>query len=63
MKSISLPVIKAILQQSPERDAQAVGTGSGERVAEAPWKKEKPPVLGMIQRGGEVVIQMRLNVQ
>lgn len=26
-------------------------------------EKEKPPVLGMIQRGGEVVIQMRLNVQ
>jgi transposase-like protein len=26
-------------------------------------EKEKPPVFGMIQRGGEVVIQMLTNVQ
>jgi transposase len=26
-------------------------------------EKEKPPILGMIQRGGEVVIQMLSNVQ
>ena len=26
-------------------------------------EKEKPPILGMIQRGGEVVIQMLANVQ
>ena len=26
-------------------------------------EKEKPPILGLIQRGGEVVLQMLANVQ
>jgi len=28
-----------------------------------PWKKEKPPIFGMLQRGGEVVVRMLENVQ
>jgi hypothetical protein len=27
------------------------------------WEKERPPVLGMIQRGGQVVIKLLANVQ
>ena len=32
-------------------------------MVEAPWPKEKPPTLGMIRRGGEVVIRMLEDVK
>ena len=33
------------------------------RRAAARWKKNKPPVLGLIQRGGQVVLRTLANVQ
>jgi len=30
---------------------------------EAPWRKKKPPVFGMIQRGGLVVLHQLANVK
>ena len=41
-------------------DGATVSKGFG---AEARLKKTHPPIFGMIQRGGEVVIRMLANVQ
>jgi transposase-like protein len=51
----------------PEAVLQQGRFGRRRRLKGAPGRgtleKEKPPILGMIQRGGEVVIQMLANVQ
>ncbi len=51
----------------PEAVLQQGRLGRRRRLKGAPGRgtleKEKPPILGMIQRGGEVVIQMLANVQ
>ena len=51
----------------PEATLQQGRPGRRRRLKGAPGRgtldKEKPPILGMIQRSGEVVIQMLANVQ
>src|SRR5450631_3422812 len=51
----------------PEATLQQGRPGRRRRLKGAPGRgtldKEKPPILGMIQRGGEVVIHMLANVQ
>jgi transposase-like protein len=51
----------------PEATIQQGRPGRRRRLKGAPGRgtldKEKPPILGMIQRSGEVVIQMLANVQ
>lgn len=51
----------------PEATLQQSRPGRRRRLKGAPGRgtldKEKPPIFGMIQRGGEVVIQMLANVQ
>jgi hypothetical protein len=51
----------------PEATLQQGRPGRRRRLKGAPGRgtldKEKPPIFGMIQRGGEVVIQMLANVQ
>jgi transposase-like protein len=51
----------------PEAGLEQGRFGRRRRLKGAPGRgtleKEKPPILGMIQRGGEVVIQMLANVQ
>jgi transposase-like protein len=51
----------------PEAVLQQGRPGRRRRLKGAPGRgtleKEKPPILGMIQRGGEVVIRMLANVQ
>ena len=61
-KSMSWPGIRAIPRPSKKRAARPAapaegGAGPGDLV------KEKPPIFGMIQRGGEVVIRMLADVK
>src|SRR4029453_18972779 len=54
-------------QGPPGRGGQKGRRGRRRRLKGAPGRgtlaKEKPPILGLIQRGGEVVLQMLANVQ
>jgi transposase len=59
---MSLPVIRAIQPRSKKGRP-----GRRRRLKGAPGRgtldQEKPPILGLIQRGGEVVLRMLANVQ
>ncbi|MGC1859952.1 MAG: IS1595 family transposase [Methylocystis sp.] len=59
---MSSPVTRAIPPPSKKRPQ-----GRRNRLKGAPGRgtleKEKPPILGMIQRGGQVVLKMLANVQ
>src|SRR5688500_9074554 len=54
-------------QRQPGRRRQKGRLGRRRRLKGAPGRgtleKEKPPILGLIQRGGEVVLHMLANVQ
>ncbi|MEZ5592732.1 MAG: hypothetical protein R3F53_19335 [Gammaproteobacteria bacterium] len=62
MKCISSPVIRASLQRFKPKDAKGGADGKG-RVGAGLRPQKKPPVLGLIQRGGEVVIRLLENVK
>ena len=45
------------------RPVKAVADGSKAPAGVAPWIKEKPPVLGRLQRGQQVIMRLLENVQ
>lgn len=47
----------------PEEIKKGGPGGCGARVDAGPWRKEKLSVLGMLQRGEELVIRLLENVQ
>ncbi len=62
MKSMSPQDTRAI-QQLLEKRANWAAQPSQTLSGRGTLEKEKPPIFGMIQRGGEVVIRMLANVQ
>src|SRR4051794_39006905 len=46
-----------------KRGGSGAVAGWPARRAGARWRRDKPPILGLIQRGGQVVLHMRANVQ
>jgi hypothetical protein len=61
-KSMWWPNIRASPRQSKKGHPPRRRRLKGER-GRGTLAKEKPPIFGMIQRGGEVVIRMLANVQ
>src|SRR3954451_8879731 len=59
-KSTSSPVTRATRRPSKKRSGRAAPTPERSR---GTLEKEKPPILGLIQRDGQVVLRMLPNVK
>ena len=62
-RSTSWLATKASLMQVAKKGGAGGADGSRASAGGARSTREKPPIFGMIQRGGDVVIRMLANVQ